>query len=216
MKEKIYRELWYGAVHSMQWELEDFLCNLYSEGRELSSANVTTPETLESYMRQMLAKALNLWESQRVRLLGHFDSINEEALDKIGLSKVFILHTLSMAFKYLAEFKPSSSGAEVEGGRLPKCVGYCPQTDLKCWSLSISNFIISVMYKEIGWDVKKYPTIAAREKAYRNESGASKIEKFDKNEIAAALRKEDIIADLCGLEKRKGTSGCHSESDTAF
>ena len=105
-----------------------------------------------------------------------------------------------MAFKYLAEFKPSSSSADVAGGRLPQCIDYDPQIDLKGWSLSIPNFIISVMHKEIGWDVKKYPTIAAREKAYRNESGASKIEKFDKNEIAAALRKEDRAYNFVYLE----------------
>lgn len=105
-----------------------------------------------------------------------------------------------MAFKYLAEFKPSSSSADVAGGRLPQCIDYDPQIDLKGWSLSIPNFIISVMHKEIGWDVKKYPTIAAREKAYRKESSASKIEKLDKNEIAAALRKEDRAYNFVYLE----------------
>lgn len=200
MKKKIYRDLWHGAAHAMQWESVDLLRSLYSEGWALGNANEATPEKLESYMHQMLVKALKLWKPQRLKLFGNFTPTSEEYMDKIGLSKVFILHTLSMTFKYMAEFKPSSSSADVAGGRLPKCVDYCPQTDLKGWSLSISNFIISVMYKEIGWDVKKYPTIAAREKAYRNESGASKIEKFDKNEIAATLRKEDRAYNFVYLE----------------
>ena len=193
MKEKIYRDLWESAKISWSYEFEDFIHDLCAcEGPEFSTSNELTAETLESYMSEMLSAALNLWGCQSGEWRGNYPWL----IEYTGLSKVFILHTLSLAFKYSAEFKRSDSSIGATGGRLPECVGYLPQTDLKSWSFSIPNFLISVMHKEIGWDVEKYPTFAAREKAYRNECQSQEITKLGRNAVTNALRQVDRAYDF--------------------
>lgn len=196
LKEKIYQDLRDNAIKILESKLANFMSDFDKiEGSEFNNAKKLTPASLESYMDRMLEKAVILWKKQGA----NFHNFFWESTTFVELSKIFTLHTLSLAFKYIAEFKPSCSEDGI-GGRLPKCVTYRPHTDLQSWSLSISNFIISVMYQEIGWDVKKYPTIASREKSYRNKDTHSEIKNLEKNDIVAALREEDKAYNFVHLE----------------
>ena len=113
MKKKIYRDLRNEADMCMQGKLENFICDLQEDGSELGNANELTPESLENYMYSVLSKAMALWKSPITKPFGDFLPSCAEFVEKSGLSNIFILHALCMTFKYLAEFKPSSSSADV-------------------------------------------------------------------------------------------------------
>lgn len=85
-----------------------------------------------------------------------------------AFNKICVQHTLSIFLNHQCETLESVDESANSGGNLPREAFKPHDGKLASWSMSIPNFILSLMANDIGWDTEKYPNVAAWEKECRH------------------------------------------------
>lgn len=125
------------------------------------------------------------------------ETVQTKHVQRERLEAIFLQQVLALWFNHLYEMGVSDGKDIDKESKLPK-EAYMPYDGKDTgWSMSMKDFILSVMAYDIGWDTDKYGNVAAWEKECRHR------EAYRKNERTREVLVEDKNQYLKQAEKNK-------------